>query len=357
LLSFKGYDAKTDEERWEQINHEWDKRFRLPYSERYTTVRKWNRATAKEGIKDEDGNYDYELTPLACHYIKTYAFQIDTSTNPRIRDFDKIVDLAKQRNWNLIFNLMAENVEMADSLVGKDLVMMMEKNRDILVERYQRKWVIVVDNFNAVEDEEYIDRDWTTEHYAEWGRKIVARNVAQALKTFYPDFYREDSVLFQKPIVAFADDESDSIARPTDFFNNCDDERNVWGQQHTITDEVAFSAPNSSKTGKKDPYGLTFEYDIKKLPKDLQTVDIEMQILQKNLNHKAEILMEVSLSDSKRLFSFPIQDATKTVNEWQKVNCQFKLERSFYRGKTVKIFLYNTSNTAIYCDDIHVIFK
>ena len=67
--------------------------------------------------------------------------------------------------------------------------------------------------------------------------------------------------------------------------------------------------------------------------------------------------MEVSLSDSKRLFSFPIQDATKTVNEWQKVTCQFKLEKNFYREKIVKVFLYNTSNTAIYCDDIHVIFK
>ena len=192
LLSFKGYDIKTEDERWKQIHREWKKRMLyLPFSKRNMNVKGWDKEMWKEGIKKEDGSKDEDLTRLACHYIKTYAFEIDTLTNPRIKDFDKIVDLANERNWNLIFNLLAENVEMADSLIGNDLLFFMNQYRNLLIDRYQRKGVIVVDNFNKVKDEEFIDRDWTTEHYAEKGRKIVARNVAQSLKTFYPNYYQD----------------------------------------------------------------------------------------------------------------------------------------------------------------------
>jgi hypothetical protein len=192
LLSFRGYDIKTEKERWKQIHSEWKKRqFYLPYSDRYTNVRDWDGEMWHSGILKEDGSKNEEMTRLACHYIKTYAFEIDTLTNPRIKDFDRIIKLAKERNWNLIFNLLAENVEMADSLIGKDLLFLMEKNRSLLVDYYQRKGVVVVDNFNSVGDEEFIDRDWTTEHYAEKGRKIVARNAAQSLKTLYPNYYQE----------------------------------------------------------------------------------------------------------------------------------------------------------------------
>ena len=199
LLSFKGYDIKTEKERRKQVQHEWKKRkFHFPYNFPYTNVKEWDVAMCNEGIKKEDGSYDTELTPLACHYIKSYAFQIDTLSNPRIKDFDRIVKLAKKRNWNLIFNLMAENIEMADSLVGKDLLFLMNQNRDLLVERYRRMGVVVVDNLGSVKDEEFIDRDWTTEHYAERGRKIIAHNVAQALKQFYPNYYQEVQYFTEK---------------------------------------------------------------------------------------------------------------------------------------------------------------
>ena len=346
LLSFKGYDIKTNEERLQQVHAEWRKRTLLfPYPVKYTNVMDWDKAMADEGIKKADGSYDETLTPLACHYIKTYAFQIDTQTNVRIKDFDKIVDLAKKRNWNLIFNLMAENVEMADNLVGKDLIFLMEQNRDLLIERYRRMGVAVVDNFNSVEDEEFVDRDWTTEHYAEQGRKTVARNVAQTLKTFYPDYYQELPSSIEQ-----------STEKQTHFFNNCDDE-NSWGQQQTITDENAFSGEKSSKTGKGEPYGVTFEHRIRKLPDSLKTVNVEMQLFQQDTAHNAEILLEISEINSKYVLAFPVKNAINAVNEWQKVNCQFELGENFYKGYIVKIFLYNTSDTVIYCDDIKVVFE
>jgi len=339
MLSFKGYDIKTDAERSLQVHYEWRARtLRFPYPFPYTNVKEWDKAKANAGIMREDGSYNAELTSLACHYIKTYAFQIDTLTNPRIKDFDKIVALAKKRNWNLVFNLMAENIEMADSLVGKDLLFLMKQNRDLLVERYQRMGVTVVDNLSSVPDEEFIDRDWTTEHYAEQGRKIVAHNVAQSLKTFYPAHYQEAQNLTENR---------------THFFHNCEDGE-IWTQWHTISREAAFSGKKSSKTGKGEDFGLTFEYGIINLPHSLKTVSVEMQVFPTNLLHNAHIVLEIA---GRGTLSFPIKNIATEPNKWQKVDCQFEWDEDFYNWDIVKVFLYNPSSTVIYCDDIRIVFN
>jgi len=339
LLSFKGYDIKTEYERSQQVHYEWENdTLSFPYPFPYKNVKEWDRAKAAEGIKKEDGTHDELLTPLACHFIKTYAFQIDTLKNPRIKDFDKIVKLAQKRGWNLVFNLMAENVQMADSLVGKDLLFLMEQNRDLLVDYYQRKGVLVVDNFDAVGDKEFVDRDWTTEHYAEQGRKIVARNVAQSLRNIYPDYYQEVEYSTQKKRA---------------FSHNCDED-NTWTQWHTITREQAFSGKKSSKTGKGDDFGLTFEYGIKNLPDSLKTVFVEMQIFMQALEHNAQIVLEIT---GKRSLTFPVKNSATEAKKWQKVSCRFDLDEDFYDWDIVKVYLYNPCNTVIYCDDIRVVFE
>jgi hypothetical protein len=122
---------------------------------------------------------------LADHYIKSYAFQIDADKNPRIADFDKIVKVAKKKDLNLVFNLLAENTEYADSLVGKNLLWLMKSNRDLLVERYSKQGVIVVDNLEIVPGWDYTDQHWTTEHYGQYGRQLIAKNVADSLKKLH----------------------------------------------------------------------------------------------------------------------------------------------------------------------------
>ena len=338
LLSFKGYYIKTELEQKIRIHYEWRyNTFHFPYSFPYNNVENWDQAKANEGVKNEDGIIDYPLTILACHFIKTYAFQIDTLKNPRIKDFDRIAKLAQERNWNLIFNLMAENVEMAEILVGKDLLYLMKQNRDLLVDRYQKMGVTVVDNFSAVADEEFVDRDWTTEHYAEKGRKIVARNVAKDLQTFYPNYFKDVQYNTEKK---------------RDFFNNCEND-DPWGQWHTLSTDNPFSGKKSSKTGYGEDYGLTFEYGIKNLPDSLQTVSVEMWVFQKDLAHNAQIMLEIT---GLRTVGIPLQNITKEVNKWEKVNCNFELGEDFYSNKIVKIFLYNPYNTTIFCDDLRVIF-
>ncbi len=190
LLSFKGYDIKTDIEREKQFKKKWkDDKFHLPFEFQFENVIEWDKWMANTGIKDSNMCIDYKQTELACHYIKTYGFQLDTTSNPRIKDFDDIIELANKRGWNIVFNLMAENTEKAKEMVGDDLIYIINENVRIL-ETYYRN-VLIVNNLNAVEDNQFIDQNWTTEHYAEKGRKIIAKNVSQALRTWHNDFYKD----------------------------------------------------------------------------------------------------------------------------------------------------------------------
>lgn len=144
----------------------------------WNTVNKW-----KDNIKylKPDGSTDEEKQGLAHHYVKAYAFSIDTLNNPRIKDFDAIARICRSKNIRLYFNILSENTEWADSLVGPDLVKVMKYNRDLLIDRYSKMGVVMIDNLEAVPGESFGEKNWTTEHYDQKGRLIVARNVAAAL--------------------------------------------------------------------------------------------------------------------------------------------------------------------------------
>ena len=193
MLAFKAYDIKTEQERSEaRYSHMCNDKIVLPYPFKYNTIHEWDYAKAHEGVL-LNGEWNQPLTELACHYIKTYGFQI-REDNPRIKDFDKIVELAHERGWNLVFNLMAENIDRANELVGKDILFLMRQNRDFLVERYgNSENVTVVDNLGIVRNGLFLDKNWNTEHYAEKGRKAIANNVALAVKKYHPEKYVEIS--------------------------------------------------------------------------------------------------------------------------------------------------------------------
>lgn len=128
-----------------------------------------------------DGSTDEDKQALAHHYVKAYAFSIDTVDNPRIKDFDAMAKICKAKGIKLYYNLLSENLQWADSLVGPDLVRVMKYNRDLLVERYSRMGVIVIDNLELVPGASFGEKNWTTEHYDQFGRLLVARRVAAVL--------------------------------------------------------------------------------------------------------------------------------------------------------------------------------
>ncbi|AEA42398.1 hypothetical protein [Fluviicola taffensis] len=343
LLTFRGYDIKTDAEREVQFKDKWKKdilKFPKPFP--YNNVIDWDAGMAAKGIKNGDGLINVPLTELACHYIKTYAFQIDPLTNPRIKDFDKIVHLAKERNWKLVFNLMAENTEMADSLVGKELIYLMKQNRDLLKKRYESTTTIVVDNFESIPDSEYIDRNWTTEHYAENGRKIIAENVAEKLKRLYPKAYKS---------VAF------SNTKPFDFFNDCDGSL-PWGQMYTLSSEKSYSGGKSSKTGQKQAFSITFEYPIKSLPDSLKQVSIDLKVFQTGINPDIKLVIELSGKDINYQWNgIPISDLSRKTQKWDEINYIYTLPKEFHQGDLIKIFVYNPTNRITYIDDLKIKFK
>lgn len=196
-LAFKAYPVKSEEE-WNQlkVEHWRNDTFNIPNFTWYNTL-DWDYAMNYYGWFDENDSLDWKMTELACHYIKSYGFQI-ADDNPRVKDFDAIVALCHERGWNLVFNLMAENVDKAGLLAGKDLLLLMYSNRDYLLNRYRDlQGVTFVDNLDLVRDAEFIDQDWTTEHYYEYGRRLIAHHLAQSLRQFYPAEYdNPDSLRF-----------------------------------------------------------------------------------------------------------------------------------------------------------------
>lgn len=149
--------------------------YQLPFN----TIKRWC-----EQVKFPlpEGGEDFPKRVLADHYVKAYAFQIDTNTNPRIRDFDKMVKVCKSKGIRLYFHILAENTEWADSLIGPELVQLMRDNRNLLRYRYSKMGVTVIDNLETVPGKHFAEKNWTTEHYDQTGRSLVADRVRKILQ-------------------------------------------------------------------------------------------------------------------------------------------------------------------------------
>ncbi len=180
LLTLNSYDDATLAERDKAMWKEWtyDTLKSKDVSFEYPTIKSW---CEQPKFIDEAGIENMGKRALADHYIKAYAFQIDTNNNPRIKQLDEVVKLCEAKGYKLVFNLLAENTEYADSLVGENLVWLMRQNRDLLVKRYSQMGVEVVDNLELISGINYTDQDWTTEHYNQIGRQQIADNVVKAL--------------------------------------------------------------------------------------------------------------------------------------------------------------------------------
>lgn len=180
FTSLGAYDNKTIEERHAERAILWSSPS-LPYPSPRSTVDEWC-ALYKWG------EWTDPKRQLADQYIKQYAYIVDDD-NPRIKDFDEIVTLAKERNWNLVFSVLAENVVDAELLAGTELTRLMTMNVDWIRSRYETD-VMVVDNLNLLGPENFHDKDFPTEHYYEEGRKRIASNVAHRLEHYHQDAFR-----------------------------------------------------------------------------------------------------------------------------------------------------------------------
>lgn len=341
FLSFKNYDIKSKEEWIELVQEKWESdTFDLPYEFQFKNVKEWDRRMSLTGIGDKNGKYDDIQTILACHYIKAYAFQIDTLSNPRIRDFNEIIKIANDRGWNLVFNLLPENTDKAKEFFGDDLTYFINENVNLITKYFQSKGVQVVNNYNIIRDEQFIDQDWTTEHYAEKGRKMIAKNVAHTIKQWHPDEFGElnEAIPFQAV-----------------FYNNCD--MGVqWGQMHTITDVLSFSGDYSSFTGSGNDYSLTFEQALKLIPDSLKNkLTIEFMVYQSSLNHDGKLVIQAEGDNIEGFWeSYTLKYETETQNRWITFKKNLEIPEVLKNADILKIYFLNTSQENIFIDDFRV---
>ena len=142
LLSLNAYDNKSASERATDRTNEWDNP-NLPYESPKNSVTNWC------GL-EKWGDWTNPKRQLADQFIKQYAIVIDEN-NPRIDDLDALVSLAERRDWNLVLSILPENIEKADSLVGKDLTNLIFANTEWLKSRYSSySHVSLLNNVNLL---------------------------------------------------------------------------------------------------------------------------------------------------------------------------------------------------------------
>ena len=321
MLAFKVYPIKTEDE-WVELIY-WHRRhdpLGFPYEFPFDNNYAWDSAVGWNGIRDAEGHRDQEITELACHYIKAYGFQI-TDDNPRIKDFDAIVELCRARGWNLVFNLMAENVDKARELVGDDLLFLIKQNRDYLLNRYgDIEGVTVVDNLSLVRDVNYIDQDWTTEHYFEEGRRIIADHLASALKTFYPDDYQNPKTL-------------------------------ILDEGHYFIDKIRM-------LDRQKPYSSALAFTGDGIRPEWGMVNVAFEIMQQDDLNKAVFAVECHDSNGEvSIGSYDIKPQVQKSNAWDFATFALPIDSTFRKAQKIKLYVHNFSESAVQIRNFDVSFR
>ena len=184
FVALKAYDHIPESERVALLTkHKNQDPIHWPFSLSYHTLSEWNHSLQN---RDWTGHSTYskqEALSMASHYVKNFAFSLNTEENPRINDFDQIVMFASQRNIPLVFHLLSENIEQAEKMVGEEMSWLLRQNAQTLVNRYHDgKNVWVVNNLETVPDAMFVDRHFPIEHYSNLGKKMCAQNIVDTLR-------------------------------------------------------------------------------------------------------------------------------------------------------------------------------
>ena len=322
LLALKAYPIKSESEMDSLTKQHWrEDPLVFPFEFEWDNVYQWDSATAWQGRNNYEGQYDPKWTELTCHYIKSYGFQI-RDDNPRVKDFDDIVALCRKRGWHLVFNLMAENVDKVNGMVGKELMYLMKQNHNYLLNRYGNlEGVTVVDNFNLVRDVNFIDQDWTTEHYYEEGRRIIAKNVAEALKATYPNEYQDpDSLKYDVGHYCFGDE--------------------------TCTLNAT------------SPFGPTLTLPTDSLRADWERVNVAFMMQQADTLHDTRLAVQMLVAQDNAIVGYyDVKPQIQKIGEWDFATYDLPVDSVMRAAQQVKIFVYNPSDDAVQLKNMDISFR
>ena len=203
--------------------------------------------------------------------------------------------------------------------------------------------VKVVNNLESVSDASYLDRNWTTEHYDEAGRKTIAKNVAGGLKDLYPGYKK----------VEYHD-----TLRSTVFTNDCEGAER-WFQMGTLSREQAYSGGYSSKINREDPFSIGFTRPLKMIPEDhLKIVDIEFQYYQPFQSSAAQVVLEILGGEGKSFWvNYHLKNSNPIIGDWNLIRTSFNIPNNIQSLKLVKVYVWNPGKEPAYIDDIHIHFR
>ena len=344
LLSFTSFPALTVKEREALIYKDWKAQtLTFPNAFPYTNVYDWRAHLETEGIKNAHGERDEERTKLAADFLATYGFQIDFEKNTRIADFNEIIALAKKRNWHLVFNLLAENVDKADELIGKELTFLMKQNRTKLVHYFEKQGVTVVDNLETIRDVNFIDRTWPTEHYYEGGRKSIAKHVVLAIRPFHSAAYHEKQTAKEAQ---------------THFTNDCEGQT-IWGNMQSLIREEAYSGKSASKTDAKENYSIAFQYPYQQIPEEARNeVLVTLMVKGQVFNDDVTLMLDLSENENAHIWhAESLKDFATPSEKWQRIEVLFTLGERFKKANMINFYLLNLSGRTVYVDDIDIRFR
>lgn len=338
LLAFKAYPVSTEKERYKTVNDVWkDELLLLPKTFPYRTTFEWKDALEKREEKTKQNPAELARLKLEKEFVCSYAFRIDTLTNPRIADLNGIIELARERKWHLVFNLMAENTENAREVCEEELIGIIRDNRDLLVDYFTRRGVTVVDQLETVSNADFVDREWPTEHYNQNGRKKIARKLAEALKAHYPNEFSEPQAAH--------------------FHNNCEGSL-PWKNSNTLSTEKAASGKYSSKTDASWEYSISFRSPLDEIPENARKkVTVSLMVNGEVYNASTLLAVDVHLHSGGQYWkAVALNELVSHQKGWQKVSYTFDLEATESDGELIQIYVHNASGKALFVDDFDIHF-
>lgn len=137
------------------------------------------------------------------------------------------------------------------------------------------------------------------------------------------------------------------------YYSDCDQTES--GQQ-TQTSEMSHSGQFSSLVCRENPYGITLYDSVSKVVNN-KKLSVSMWIHQSDTIPESCIAFEARGSGDAYIWkSKLLVDITSKTNQWVNVSADFDVPSDFSDYHIFKVYLYNPSETKIYCDDIFAVF-
>ncbi len=186
----------------ERLKFQWWRTQDLSSISPYSSALNWMESVnSKMGLdrldqKVKDSFQLEQINSMMGAYIKEFAFILDEN-NPRLKDLKAIVDCCRNQKVRLVFHILPPNRHHAQMLFGNELVRVMDRNHQFLVQQLKSWNSEFIDNYSLIEASEkvavpieykdhysdfsgsrFTDQWYPTEHYNQTIRQRIAESIA-----------------------------------------------------------------------------------------------------------------------------------------------------------------------------------